>query len=119
MQKSRYPDSFSAHSIYIFFRKTRFFRGVVREFQRAIEQMMQVDFFTDDLLRGRRLAGLEEITPADFDRRDPHDLGDAVHVPLHGKEALRPPKSAKCSLRPSVPRHRLRSTAHPRPQIVP
>src|SRR5258708_36915305 len=78
MQKSRYPDSFSAHSIYIFFRKTRFFRGVVREFQRAIEQMMQVDFFTDDLLRGRRLAGLEEITPADFDRRDPHDLGDAV-----------------------------------------
>src|SRR5258708_19480275 len=118
MQKSRYPDSFSAHSIYIFFRKTRFFRGVVREFQRAIEQMIQVDFFTDDLLRGRRLAGLEEITPADFDRRDPHDLGDAVHVPLHGKEALRRPKSAKGSMRRGIRRHRLPSNAPARPPIT-
>src|SRR5258708_37163685 len=98
MQKSRDPDSFSAHSIFIFFRKTRFFRGVVREFQRAIEQMIQVDFLTNDLLRRRRLAGIEEITPADFDRRVPLALADAVRVPLPSTDTLRRPTPATTSI---------------------
>src|SRR5260370_33701747 len=101
----------------MFFGKTRLLFGIVREFQSAVEQMIQVDFFTDDLLRGGRLAGLEEISPSNLDRGDANNPGDAVHVPLHGKETLRRAESAKGSMRRRIRRRRLRSNAHTRPII--
>src|SRR6266446_389315 len=79
--------------------------------------MIQVDFFADDLLRGCSLAWLQEIPAADFNRRNSYDLGDAVHVPLHGKEALRRTESAKGSMRRRIRRQRFRSNAHTRPII--
>src|SRR5216683_7649266 len=79
--------------------------------------MTQVDFFADDLLRGGRLAELEEITASNLDRRDANDLGDAVHVALHGEETLRRPESAKGSMRRRIRCQRLRSNAHTRPII--
>src|SRR6266850_5750895 len=79
--------------------------------------MIQVDFFTDDLFGGWRSAGLQKISPANFDRRNPYDLSDAIHVPLHGKETLRRTESAKSSMRWRIRRQRLCSNAHTRPVI--
>src|SRR5260370_26485202 len=79
--------------------------------------MIQVDFFADDLFRRCCLARLQKISPADFHRRNAHDLGDAVHVPLHGEKTLRRPKSAKSSVRWSICRYCFRSNAHTGPVI--
>ena len=38
MQKSCDPNSFSAHSTFVFLRKTRFLCGIVRQLQRPVEQ---------------------------------------------------------------------------------
>src|SRR2546430_10551687 len=64
-----------------------------------------------------RLAGFQEIPPADFDRRNSYDLGDEVHVPFHGKETLRRTESAKGSVWRRICCHCLRSNAHRRPVI--
>src|SRR6266516_7628974 len=104
MQEGGDSDSSLEHSILVLTRKARFLRLVVREFQRPVEQMIQIDFFADGLLRGCRLAWLQKIPPADFNRRDPHDLGDAVYVPLHGEEALRRAKTAEGAVRRRIRR---------------
>src|SRR6266700_7998331 len=99
MQESGDSHSFFAHSILILTRKARLLRVIAREFQRPVKQVIQIDFFADGLLRGCRLAWLQKIPPADFNRRDPHDLGYAVYVPLHGEEALRRAKAAEGTVR--------------------
>ena len=117
VQKRGNSDSFFSHPSFIFFRKTLFLGGIVRKFQRAIEQTVQINILLNGLFRRRRLAGLQEIPPANFDRRDPHDLGDAIHVALHRKKALWSAESTKSSVRRSVCSHGLASNAHVRPAI--
>ena len=117
MQESCDSDPFLAHSTPIVSRKAHFLCVIVRKFQRAVEQMIQLNLFPDGLLSGGRLTGLQEIPPANFDGRDPYDTGDAVHVPLHGEKALRRPKSAKGSMRRRICCYRLRSNPHTRPII--
>src|SRR5439155_5979479 len=117
MQKSRDSDSFLAHPRFTFFRKTRLLRSIVREFQRPVEQTIQVNVLPDGLFCRGRLAGLQEISPANFHGRNPHDLSDLIHVPLYGKETLRGPESAKGSMRRRIRRQRFRSNAHARPVI--
>ena len=117
MQEGGDSDSFLEHSILVLSRKARLLRVVVREFQRPAEQMIQTDFFADGLLRGCRLAWLQKIPPADVNRSGPHGLGDAVHVPLHGEEALRRAKTAEGAVRRRIRGHGLCANAHTRPVI--
>src|SRR5258708_37718933 len=95
MQKGCDPHSFFAHSVFIFFRKSRLLRGIAGEFQGAVEQMIQVDFFTDDLLRGCRLARLQEIPPADFMGKISPAWATPGHCPPSRHAPLRAPKPPK------------------------
>src|SRR6266705_2859902 len=117
MQKSSDPDSFLAHSVFIFFGETLLLRVIVREFQGPAEQTIKINILSNGLLRDCRLARLQKISPANFDRRDSYDLRDAVHVPLHRKQALRRAESAKSSVRWRIRRYCFRSNAYARPKI--
>src|SRR6266446_3376446 len=79
MQKSGDSHSFPAQSILVFSRKARLLRVVVREFQRPVEQMIQIDFFADGLQRCCRLAWLQKIPPAEFPEARPDDNHAADH----------------------------------------
>ena len=117
VQKSRDSNSFSVRPSFIFVRKTLFLRDIVGKFQSPFEQTIQINIFLDGLFRCGRLAGLQKISAADFDGRNPYDLSDAVHVAFHSEKALRRAESAEGSVRRRIGGNRLRANAHIGPVI--
>src|SRR5258708_23213244 len=78
----------------------------------SIQQMIQVNFFLYGLLGRRGLLRLQKIPAADLDRREAKNAGDAIHVPLHGEEALRRAETPERPVGRRVGGHGLPPNAH-------
>src|SRR5271163_3799468 len=79
--------------------------------------MLQVDIVLDDLAGRGLLALLQEIAAAEFLRAESDDLGDLVHVPFQGEEALRSAEAAKSAVRRDIGRDRPGVHAKIRPPV--
>ena len=90
---------------------------ILRSFQRMIEKLVEIDWFADDLFGGRGLSRLKKIPASNFQRRKPDDFRDAIHVPLHGEQALRRAKAAKCPMRRRVGGNGFGADANARPEV--
>src|SRR3977135_4028094 len=106
MEKSRDANTPFFARVLPFLGESFLLGPVVGQFQRAIQQLPQVDLFLYDLVRGGRLSGLEKVPPSDLHRRNPQGLRDEIHVALHREERLWCAKSTKCAVRRCIGGHR-------------
>ncbi len=72
------------------------------EGERAILQLRQVYVVSDHLTGSRSVARSQQIAPPEFVRSQSHSLGNLIHVPLYGKQALRRAEAAKSAVRGCV-----------------
>ena len=93
------PMPFLECAILICFRERLFLGVIVRNFQGAVQQSSQIDWLGYDLLRCSVLPRLQKISAANLDGRKADGLRDAVHVPLHGEQALGRAKAAERAMR--------------------
>src|ERR1700731_2325910 len=117
MKKSGDTHPFLDWPSFILFHKSTFLRRVVREFERAIQQLSQVNFFADNLFGRCALTRFNEIATPNFNWRKPDSLRDVIHVPLHREQALRSSEAAKSPVRRRICSYGLRPNANMRPII--
>src|SRR5580698_1003754 len=79
-------------------REGLFLGMIVRNIQGTIEQFSQIDWLGDNLMRSGFLPRLQKISKANLGGRKADGLRTAVHVALHGEQALGRAKSSKGSM---------------------
>src|SRR5262245_47348224 len=79
---------------------------VITQLKRSIQQSSQINFFTNDLIRCRRFAFLNEIAPAKLFRSQSNCGGNFIHVALEREYALRCSETPERAVGWHVRRHR-------------
>ncbi len=90
---------------------------IVGDRQRAIEERRHVDRVAHHLADGARIAGPNEVAPPQRVRRETNRLGNAIHVSLERKQALRRAETAEGPVRRRIGRDGAAAQPHVRAEI--
>ena len=119
MQKRGNAHALPGSAGLILLGESLFLGVIVGNVQCAVQQLSEINRFAHHLLSSSSLSGLQKIPPPDLDRRKTYRLRDAVHVPLHGEQALRGSKAAKGPMRRGICSNRFRADPNARPIVRP
>src|SRR5258706_6904440 len=98
MENSGEADTAFDRVVRIFFREAGPLLVIAAQFKRAVQQFVHFHFFVDHLADGKRLAFTNEITAAQFFRRETDDDSDSIEMPLQSAKTFRRAKAPKRSL---------------------
>src|SRR5216684_1839860 len=117
VEKGGETDAFLDHCVATFLLKSLALGVIAAELEGAVQQEVQVDLFTNDLIHGERLTFMNEIAAAQLVGSEADGFSDAVQVAFQSEDALRRAESAKSTVRRRVGSDNPATNAHIRAMI--
>src|SRR5229473_556262 len=102
VEKGGEADAFLDHCVATFLLKSLALGVIAAELEGAVQQEVQVDLFSNDLIHSKCLTFMNEVAAAQLVGSEADGFGDAVQVALKSEDALRRAESAKSTVRRRV-----------------
>ena len=119
MHEGREPDALPDAQRRVDLVEARPLGVIVGDRQRAIEERRHVDRVAHHLTDGARIAGANEVAPPQRVRCETNRRGNAIHVSLERKQALRRAETAEGAVRRRIGRDGAAAQPHVRAEIGP
>src|SRR5260370_42148303 len=95
VEKGGEADAFLDHCVATFLLKSLTLGVIAAELEGAVQQEVQVDLFTNDLIHGKCLTFMNEVAAAQLIGSEGESFGDACQVALASGDAFRRAESPK------------------------